>query len=105
MKDEDIQFGKYYELDKEQTYFSIDLQRNVKFNDTLVVKPTHRSNDMCGTFKGGGCLWFGTLVNVGITGFHDYDTNNEIEFVSQDVVSEYKFKETLPLDFIMPMLV
>lgn len=101
MKDEDLQFDKYYELDKEQTYFSIDLQRSIKFYGKLVVKPTHRSDPHCGTFKGSGCLWFGTLVDT--DGLMDYDTTNEIEFVSQDVISEYEFRKNTPLNFIMPM--
>ena len=103
MTDEDINFDKYYELDTEQRYFSIDLQRSVKFYGKLAVKPTHRSHEICGTFKGGGCLWFGTLVNVDTNGLHDYDTNNEIEFVAQDILSEYNFKNNILPDFVMPL--
>jgi hypothetical protein len=102
MKDEDIDFNKYYELDCRRKYFSIDLQREVQFDGCLAVKPTHKSNSACGTFKGGGCLWFGKLVDVDINGLKDYDTNNEIEFVAEDVISEYEFKDII-LPFILPL--
>lgn len=102
MKDKDVNFNKYYELDCNRKYFSIDLQREVKFDGCLVVKPTHKSDGICGTFKGGR-LWFGTLVNVDVNGCHDYDTNNEIEFVAEDVISEYEFKDGI-LPFIMPSM-
>lgn len=102
MTDTDIKFDKYYSLDAERMYFSVDLQRKVKFDGILAVKPTHRSGPACGTFKGDGCLWFGTLVNVDVNGLHDYDTDNEIEFVAEDVISEYDFKDRV-MSFIVPL--
>lgn len=102
MTDADIKFDKYYSLDTERMYFSIDLQRSVKFDGILAVKPTHRSDPACDDFKGGGCLWFGTLVNVDVNGLHDYDTNNEIEFAAEDVVSEYEFKDRI-MPFAVPL--
>lgn len=101
MKDKDIDFNKYYELDCNRKYFSIDLQREVQFDGVLAVKPTHKSDSACGNFNG-GCSWFGKLVNVDVNGFHDYDTNNEIEFVAEDVISEYEFKDII-LPFILPL--
>jgi len=100
MKDEDIDFSKYYELDCNKKYFSIDLQREVQFDGVLAVKPMH-NDSACGNFNG-GCSWFGTLVNVDVNGFHDYDTNNEIEFVAEDVISKYEFKDRI-LPFIVPI--
>lgn len=102
MKDEDMDFNKYYELDCNRKYFSIDLQREVQFDGVLAVKPTHKSDSICGTFKGGGCLWFGTLVNVDVNKLHDYDTNNEIEFVAEDVICEYEFKDRI-IPFAVPL--
>lgn len=37
MKDEDIDFNKYYELDCSRKYFSIDLQREAQFDGVLAV--------------------------------------------------------------------
>ena len=91
--DEDIEFGKYYMLNTDNMYFSIDLQRSVKFNSPLVVKAISRSHPMCGTFKDSGSLWFGQLVDNGVT---DMDTKNEIEFVATDVACEYQFKDKCP---------
>ena len=101
MKDKDIDFNKYYELDCNKKYFSIDLQREVQFDGVLAVKPTHKSDSIFGNFKG-GCLWFGTLVNVDVNRLHDYDTNNEIEFVAEDVISEYEFKDRI-IPFAVPL--
>lgn len=95
MTNKDISFDKYYTLDTNQMYFSIDLQRKVKFDGTLAVKPTARSSSLG--------LWFGKLVDVDINGLKDYDTNNEIEFTSDDVVGGYEFKDKFPLYYIMPL--
>lgn len=100
MKDNEIEFGKYYELDCNRKYFSIDLQREVQFDGVLAVKPMHNDSAF-GNFNG-GCSWFGTLVNVDVNRLHDYDTNNEIEFVAEDVISEYEFKDKI-LPFIVPI--
>ena len=96
MTDKDISFDKYYTLDTNQMYFSIDLQRSVKFTGVLAIKPTHCST--CGT-------WFGKLVDVDLNGLKVYGTNNEIEFTAQNVVSEYEFKNKIAPDFFvyMPM--
>jgi hypothetical protein len=77
------EFGKYYILNNDKYYFSVELQRNIKFNEPLIIK--------CGSgfFK---TCHFGYLINTGIgnTGIgNDVITDNEIEFSDEDVVSEY----------------
>jgi len=78
----EFEIGKYYALNPDKFYFSIDLQRSVKFINPVIVKVTHTS-----TFG----IIFGTLVDVGL--FMDIDTTNEIEFISEDILREYEFKK------------
>lgn len=77
-----FEIGKYYALNPDKFYFSINLQRSVKFINPVIVKVTHTS-----TFG----IIFGTLVDVGL--FRDIDTTNEIEFISEDILREYEFKK------------
>lgn len=78
-----IEVGKYYVLNPDRFYFSIDLQRTVKLINPVIVKLTHTSTL--------GVL-FGSLVDVGI--LIDIDTNNEIEFKEDDIIGEYELKNT-----------
>ena len=86
------EFGKYYELSTNKFYFSVDLQRCVKFDSKLVVK--------CGSsFKG---MHFGNLVDLCVHGplGVDYDTKHEIEFTDEDIIAEYeKFRPKPIVDY------
>ena len=78
----EFEIGKYYALNPDKFYFSINLQRSVKFINPVIVKVTNTST------LG---LIFGTLVDVGL--FEDINTTNEIEFISADILREYEFKK------------
>ena len=56
MTDEDIKIEHYYKLDPNAKYWSIDLQRMVRFDDPVVVKAVARTAKICGTFEGGGYI-------------------------------------------------
>ena len=74
------EYGKYYQLNNSKSYFCVQLQRMIKFEDLLVVK--------CGSgFYNSG--HFGYLVDTNFPGGPDYDTENEIEFSDEDVIFEY----------------
>ena len=86
--------GKYYSLYPNIYYFSIDLQRGVKFNGRVVVCLRHFVD---------GKPAIGTLVDVGGPGLADYDTENEIEFSENDVIEEYEFNgdgSAIPIFFM-----
>lgn len=74
------EYGKCYELDNSKSYFCVQLQRRVKFTDKLCVK--------CGS---GACFrddfHFGNLIDISPAS--DNITNNEIEFLDEDVIGEY----------------
>lgn len=80
----EFEIGKYYALNPDKFYFSINLQRSVKFINPVIVKVTHKN---ALNLNHG----FGTLVDVGL--FRDIDTTNEIEFISEDILREYEFKK------------
>ena len=82
LEDMEYEIGKYYALNPDKFYFSIDLQRTIKFINPVIVKLTHTST--LGPI-------FGTLVDVGL--FEDINTTNEIEFISKDILREYEFKK------------
>ena len=82
-------FNKYYLLDTNHTYWSIDLQRMIKFVDKLVVKCTATHNDK---------MYFGNLINTSEV-YNDLETNNEITFCQEDIISEYKL-HLMPLFYM-----
>lgn len=84
LKSMEIEIGKYYALNPDKFYFSIDLRRTVKFINPVIVKAAHVGK--VGTEN----IFFGKLVDVGLS--IDYDTNNEIEFTDDDILREYTFK-------------
>lgn len=86
----EIEIGKYYALNPDKFYFSIDLRKNVKFINPVIVKVAHVGK--VGTEN----IFFGKLVDVGLT--IDYDTNNEIEFMADDILREYTFKNAPAAD-------
>ena len=81
--------NKYYLLNLDNTYWSLDLQRMVKFVDKLVVKCISNYNDQ---------LYFGNLVNTSEV-YDDVDTSHEIQFTKDDIISEYKFHK-VPLIYM-----
>jgi len=81
------EYGKYYKLNNDKFYYCVTLQKSIKFSGILVVK--------CDSAYGTD-LHFGYLVDTGISGGPDYDTNNEIEFCDDDIISEYT-KQDMPL--------
>ena len=86
------EYGKYYLLDIAKEYFSVDLQRKIKFSGvpgTLAVK--------CGSSFGKDCH-FGTLVASEKMG-PDYDTKNEIEYCDSDITGIYQLKD-MPLFYM-----
>lgn len=74
------EFNKYYLLDTNHSYWSVDLQRVIKFVDKLVVKciATHDNK-----------IYFGNIVNISEV-YNDLETNNEIIFYQEDIIEEYK---------------
>jgi hypothetical protein len=82
-------FNKYYKLDINKLYYSIDLQRNIKFVDNLVVKCIATYNNQ---------FYFGNIINISET-YDDIETNNEITFLKEDIINEYKFKK-MPLIYM-----
>ena len=86
-----VEFDKYYRLKPDGRYWCIPLQTIVSFPDGVVVKAESRSAFDIGDK---GRVWFGKLVDT--RGLMDYETDNEIEFFEDDVVSEYEFREKIP---------
>lgn len=82
-------FNKYYLLDTNHAYWSIDLQRMIKFVDKLAVKCTAIYNDK---------MYFGNLINTSEV-YNDLETNNEITFCQEDIIGEYKL-HLIPLLYI-----
>lgn len=82
-------FNKYYLLDTNHVYWSIDLQRMIKFVDKLVVKCTATYNNK---------MYFGNLINTSEV-YDDLETNNEITFCKEDIIGEYKL-HLIPLLYI-----
>jgi len=79
-------YGKYYLLDNTKYYRSVDLQRDVKFTEKLVIKCSSEIREG----------WhFGTLINTSEI-YDDLETNNEIVFSDEDIINDYKlFKAPL----------
>ncbi len=81
--------NKYYLLDTNHTYWSIDLKRMIKFVDKLVIKCTAIYNDD---------MYFGNLINTSEI-YDDLETDNEIEFLEEDIIDEYQLKD-MPLIYM-----
>lgn len=89
----ELKFGEKYRLKDNKAYFCIQLQRNIKFETPVMVEFTNRSA------MGDPPLCFGKLIDVGVV--QDYVTNNEIEFIEDDVVEPYSMK-TMPFFYVQP---
>jgi uncharacterized pyridoxamine 5'-phosphate oxidase family protein len=61
----------------------------IKFVDKLVVKCTATHNDK---------MYFGNLINTSEV-YNDLETNNEITFCQEDIISEYKL-HLMPLFYM-----
>ena len=83
-----IKYGKYYLLNNENYYFCPDIRRKVKFIDNLVVKYTSDCDSIC----------FGVLIDTQNLEGPDYETNIDIEFSINDILSEYELRD-MPIIF------
>lgn len=81
------EFGKYYLLNTDKYYYCPVLSREVKFIGNLVVK----CDSSFGTSG-----HFGKLVDTSNPNGPDYETNQDIEFSDNDIISEYQLKD-IPL--------
>jgi len=89
MDRKEIKTGECYSLNPDKAYFSIDLQRYVKFSGTVEVKVGNRFDADCEN-----SLYFGRLIDRGPTNMSvDRITTNEIEFVDSDVIEKYEMKK------------
>lgn len=84
------EYGKYYLLDNTKEYFCVNIQRRVKFSGKLAVKCDS------GFFNSGH---FGYLIDTSEKFGPDYETNNEIEFGDENVISEYILKD-MPITYM-----
>lgn len=84
------EFGKYYLLNTDKYYFCPVLSREVKFIGNLAVK--------CSS-SFGMTAHFGKLVNTENPNGPDYETNEDIEFSDNDIISEYQLKD-IPLMYM-----
>ena len=81
------EYGKYYLLNVDKYYFCPALSREVKFIGKLAVK-CDSSFEISGHF--------GKLVDTSNPNGPDYETNQDIEFSDNDIISEYQLKD-IPL--------
>ena len=81
------EYGKYYLLNTDKYYFCPALSRKVKFIGKLAVK-CDSSFEISGHF--------GKLVDTSNSNGPDYETNQDIEFSDNDIISEYQLKD-IPL--------
>lgn len=84
------EFGKYYLLNTDKYYFCPVLSREVKFIGNLAVK-CHSSF--------GISAHFGKLVDTKNPNGPDYETNEDIVFSDNDIISEYQLKD-MPLMYM-----
>ena len=78
------EYGKYYLLNPNNSYFSVSLQRSVKFDGLVAVK--------CDSGFGEDAH-FGYLINTENPNGPDYETKSEIEFNDSDIIEEYQLKD------------
>ena len=83
------EYGKYYQLNNSKSYFCVTIQRVVKFEGLLVVKPERAGVD--------DIMHYGHLVDTSNPSGPDYESNIcEIEFKDEDILNEYQLKD-MPL--------
>lgn len=89
-----IEIGKKYIIKKNVPVWSIDLQKAITFcKDTVVIAHQKVANEDC---------YFGNLIDKGRLA--DYETKNEIEFSSKDVLKEYIKEEDADYKFFINFL-
>jgi len=84
-----VEYGKYYLLDSNKYYFCPDIGRKVKFMGNVAIK--------CGSSFGHDSF-FGNLIDTSNPDGPDYETNTDIEFRKNDVISEYEMRD-MPIIF------
>ncbi len=81
--------GEKYQLKQDKDYFSIDLQRRVKFMTPVCVEVVCT---VTGNLSDPDRLYFGKLISTDSVGA-DYVNDSEIEFIGDDVVDVYTMKK------------
>lgn len=82
-KNIELKFGEKYLLNSDKYYYCIQMRRDVKFRENVVVELTARS-----AAKDGVC--FGKLIYI--DGW-DFVSENEITFLEDDVIELYKMED------------
>ncbi len=85
----EIKIGEKYQLKQDKDYFCIDLQRCVRFTSPVCVEVV---GTVTGNLSDPDRLYFGKLISIGSVGA-DYVSDNEIEFIGDDVVDVYTMKK------------
>lgn len=86
------EYGKYYQLNNSKSYFCVTIQRAVKFEGLLVVKPEKAGID--------DIIHYGYLVDTSNPSGPDYESELcEIEFKDEDILNEYQLKD-MPLFYM-----
>lgn len=80
------ELNKYYQLNNSKSYFCVTIQRRVKFEGLLVIKPEKAGID--------DIMHYGYLVDTSNPGGPDYESELcEIEFKDEDILNEYQLKD------------
>ena len=83
------ELNKYYQLNNSKSYFCVTIQRRVKFEGLLVIKPEKVGID--------DIIHYGYLVDISFPSGLDYESELcEIEFKDEDILNEYQLKD-MPL--------
>ena len=87
-----VELNKYYQLNNSKSYFCVTIQRRVKFEGLLVIKPEKAVID--------DIMHYGYLVDTNNPSEPDYESELcEIEFKDEDILNEYQLKD-MPLFYI-----
>ena len=79
----ELKFGEKYLLNSDNYYYCIQMRKDIKFRENVVVELTARSatkDEVC----------FGKLIDI--DGW-DFVSENEISFLEDDVIELYKMKD------------
>ena len=86
------ELNKYYQLNNSKSYFCVTIQRIVKFEGLLIIKPEKAGID--------DIMHYGYLVDTSNPSGPDYESELcEIEFKDEDIISEYQLKN-MPLFYM-----
>ena len=91
-KNIELEFGDKYLLNSDNYYYCIQMRRDIKFRENVVVELTARSFT-----KDGVC--FGKLIDIDRW---DFVSENEISFLEDDVIEQYEMNviPLLYMDFV-----